>query len=112
MAEKKKPQDHLEKVEKPSVNTTEAAWVITHKGITVMVEKDALNDFELLDDLAALQADEKANAFRMPGLLRRLAGDEGYKAITDGLRGANGRVPIPETVQFVFEMFQVINPNS
>lgn len=112
MSEPKKPQDHLSKQEKPKVVTESDRWVVTHEGITLTVLKEALDDFELLDDLAALQSDEKAGAVRFPSLLRHLAGDEGFKAVTDGLRAENGRVPIAKTVQYILEVFGALNPNS
>lgn len=112
MAEPKKPQDHLEKIEKPKVVTTEDRWTVTHKGITLVVLKETLDDFELLDDLAALQADERKASIRFPSMLRKLAGEEGFKAVTDGMRGSNGRVPIAPTVQFILEVFNSLNPNS
>jgi len=45
-------------------------------------------------------------------MLRRLAGAEGYRAVTDGMRGESGRVPVAATVQFVFEVFGALNPNG
>lgn len=112
MATPKKPQDHQPKIVKPKVTKTDAGWDVEHKGVKLTVLTEALNDFELLDDLAALQVDEARSAHRIPLMLRRLAGNDGFKAVTDGLRGENGRVPIPETVQFVLEVFQALNPNS
>lgn len=112
MNEPRMPQDHLAKVEKPKVVAGDDRWTVTHQGITLVVLREALDDFELLDDLAALQADEKKGSIRFPPLLRRLAGEEGYRAVTDGMRGSNGRVPIAQTVQFILEVFQALNPNS
>ncbi|RLK47618.1 hypothetical protein [Microbacterium telephonicum] len=113
MTTPKQPQDHLPKAEKPNVETTDSGWKITHRGITIEVQKEALDDFELLDDVAALQADEVKGAARVPGMLRRLAGADGFRAVTDGLRdSATGRVKASEAVQFVFQVFTAINPNS
>lgn len=112
MVAPKKPQDHQPKVEKPKVVEGPDGWTVTHRGVTLTVLKESLNDFELLDDLSALQVDEKRSAHRIPLMLRRLAGDDGFKATMEKLRGENGRVPIPETVQFVLEVFRALNPNS
>lgn len=112
MAESKKPQDHKTKDSKPKVSASAEGWEVNHRGVSLNISKESLNDFELLDDLSALQMDEQRNAHRIPLMLRRLAGDDGFRAVMDGLRAANGRVPIPETVQFVLEVFNSINPNS
>lgn len=109
----KKPQDHKPKQEKPRVERTDDGWVVTHRGITLTVLKESLDDFELLDDLAELQRDERRGAPRVPSMLRRLAGKEGFRAVTDGLRDKEtGRVPASDAVVFVFEVFQALNPNG
>lgn len=124
MSEIKQPQDHLQKAEKPKVETVDvtfgegdtkrvvAAKRTTIRGITVTVTNEALDDFELLDDL---QAAETGNAARLPSLLRRLLGD-GYKAAMDGLRDpVTGRVPVAGDaggVQFIKELLVALNPNS
>ncbi len=111
MAEPKKPQDHKPKTESPKVIVNDDSWDVTHRGVHLVIQKEALNDFELLDDLAALQTDQKKASPRIPMVLRRLAGDDGFRATMDGLRGENGRVPIPETTKFVLEIFRSLNPN-
>lgn len=109
----KKPQDHKPKMDKPKVTETDAGWDITHQGISVSVPRDALDDFELLDDLAELQRNEQRGTARVPSMLRRLAGAEGFRAVTEGLRDpVSGRVPASTAVRFVFEVFQALNPNG
>lgn len=113
MAQAKKPQDRQPKQVKPSVTQTDAGWDITHQGIAISVPREALDDFELLDDLAVLQRDEKRGTPRVPSMLRRLAGEDGYQAVLTGLRDAStGRVPASVAVRFVFEVFQALNPNG
>jgi hypothetical protein len=113
MTEPKKPQDRKPpKTDAPKVTETDAGWDVTHRGISLTVVKESLDDFELLDALASIQRDEKRNAHLIPFLLRRIAGDDGFRAVTDGMRGENGRVPIAETTQFVMEVFSALSPNS
>ncbi|MGX9349168.1 hypothetical protein [Microbacterium sp. KNMS] len=111
MAAPKKPQDRKPKDEpKPRVEEMDAGWRVTHRGITVTVPREALDDFELLDDLAELQKDPKRGTPRVPSMLRRLAGTDGFRAVTDGLRDKEtGRVPASTAVRFVFEVFQSLN---
>lgn len=107
------PQDHLEKAQKPKVTETETGWDITHRDITIHVDRAALDDFELLDDLAELQRNEAKGSIRVPSMLRALAGPDGFRAVTDGLRDKEtGRVQASTAVAYVFEMFQALNPNG
>lgn len=113
MAAPKKPQDHMSKTESPKVVEITDGWTVTHKGITVTVLKESLDDFELLDDLAELQRDQQRGTTRVPSMLRRVAGEDGFKAVTDGLRDPKtGRVAASTAVEFVFEVFQALNPNG
>jgi len=113
MTDPKKPQDHKSKVDAPKVTKTDAGWDVTHRGISFSVDGDALDDFELLDDLAELQRDSKRGTVRVPSMLRKLAGDEGFRAVSDGLRNPEtGRTQASVAVQYVFEVFQALNPNG
>lgn len=107
----KKPADHKPKVEKPKVEKVEGGRKVTHRGIVLTIEDAAFDDFELLDDLRAVQDNDDAS--RMPSLLRRLAGDDGYRAVMEGLRNKKtGRVSISDGVPFVQDIFEALNPNS
>lgn len=121
MAAPKKPQDHLPKIEKPKVETVEVtigegeeqrtapAQRTTVQGITVTVLDESLDDFELLDDLRAVDVDR--NASRLPALLRRLVGDD-YRDIMDQLRDSqSGRVPIQKATEFIRGLMEALNPN-
>lgn len=118
----KQPQDHLEKVEKAKVETVEvtvgegedartipAKRTIIH-GITVTVLDEALDDFELLDDLRAVDVDH--NVSRLPSVLRRLVGDD-YQAVLDGLRDkVTKRVSVEAGSTFIRSVIEALNPNS
>ncbi|MFZ4841179.1 hypothetical protein [Mycetocola saprophilus] len=103
MGEVKKPQDHKKKVE-----VVDGAFRVTVRGIDLSVPKDVMDDFELLDDLAAAQ---KRDAVRLPSMLHRLVGED-FGRVMDGLRGENGRVSLEEGSEFVKELFEAIAPNS
>ncbi|MDF2992090.1 MAG: hypothetical protein K0S37_2604 [Microbacterium sp.] len=78
------------------------------KTVDVDVADEALDDFEVLDDIRAVQ--DQNDASRLPSLLRRLVGDQ-YRTVLDELRGANGRVSTSDGAQFVLDLFQALNPN-
>ena len=99
----KKPEDHKPKADKPKMIE------VTVNGLDLTIDPDALDDFELLDDLNALDQDEDAT--RLPSLLRRLLGDQ-YRPAIDSLRGENGRVSVEAGMNFLQEVMEAINPNS
>lgn len=107
MTAPRKPADHLPKAEKPKVEKIDGDFHVTHKGVTVTVATDALDDFELLDDIGAV---ENGNAARLPALLRRLIGPD-YKPVLDALRGESGRVKIEDAAQYVGDLLGAISPN-
>lgn len=95
MAGPKAPQDR-----KPKAGEPLKAEV---NGRTWTVDPDALDDFELLDDLGEVEA---GNAARMPRVLRKLLGSEQYKAALDSLRDDAGKVSATAGVEFVGELFK------
>lgn len=100
----KKPEDHQPKSEpKPEVIK------VTVRGFDLTVPAEALDDFELMDDLYVLEQEEDPT--RLPVILRRLIGDR-YREVIVSLRGDNGRVSIADGSEFVGEVMEAINPNS
>lgn len=97
------PQDHKQKV-----STKDGVSTVTIKGVTVSVDKDALDDFELLDDLAKMQDGDGA---RIASVAHRLFGDD-FKKVMDGLRGENGRVSVETASEFISELLAAISPSS
>ena len=98
----KKPQDHQPKAEAPKdrvVTVDDQEWT---------VPAEALDDFELLDDLGAL---EDGNAARLPAVMRRLLGED-YKRALNHLRGEDGRVRIEPASEFIAAIMQGLDPNS
>lgn len=93
----KPPQDRLPKAGAPLTATV--------AGQEWTVDRDALDDFELLDDLGEI---EDGNAARMPRVLRRLLGDQ-YKAALDTIRDPQtGKVGVEAGAQFVRELFEAL----
>ena len=125
MAAPKKPQDHQQKKQKPVDVEIEIAdptpdeperirkvpgKQVTVDGIEVRVPDEALDDFEVLDDIRGVQ--DTNDVSRMPSLLRRLVGDD-YRRILDELRDeSTGRVGAAKASEFVFAVFEALNPSS
>lgn len=104
----KKPADRKPKAEKAD----EAPSLISAEllGQTWRVDADALDDFELLDDLAALQNDQDVT--RIPSALRRLLGQGDYKRALDALRDEKGKVRVEPAAEFMMELIGALDPNS
>ena len=101
----KQPSDHQPK--KGGANDTDRK--VTVAGREWTVSRDALDDFELLDDLGAI---EDGNAGRLPRVMRRLLGDE-YKDALDHLRDEDtGRVAVEPAAEFISDLLGGLNPNS
>lgn len=120
------PQDHQAK--KPKVKDVDGGRVVTfpdlvRKGadgkavlkdekpvpLSVTVLRESLDDFELLDDLRAIDVDK--NASRLPSLLRRLVGDQ-FGDVMNALRNEQGRVQIEPAQLWLKELMEALNPNS
>lgn len=97
----KKPQDR-----KPKAGDS---YTVEVRGETLTIPLDALDDFELLDDLDRLNEGETQ---RLPAVLRRLLGDD-YGRALDLLRDeGTGRVSLESGSGLVSEIFEALNPNS
>lgn len=101
----KKPQDH----KKPAPAPGEPI-VVEIDGNEYTIAADALDDFEMLDDLARLE-DGAGQLF--PRILRRLIGDDGFKRAMDALRDPEtGRVSGEAGAEFAAEIIQAAaNPS-
>ena len=75
----------------------------TNSGFGFELDKDAMNDMELLEELSAL---DKGDATVLPSVMERLVGAEQKKALYDHVRNEKGRVPIDKIMQEVKEIFE------
>ena len=100
----KKPEDH-----KPKASDAPEVIEVTVRGVDLKIDADALDDFELMDDLNELEQNE--NPARLPSILRRLVGDQ-YRSVMDAIRGENGRVSVEAGSEFLGEVMEAISPNS
>lgn len=73
----------------------------TKTGFAFLVDKNALNDMELVDILADDTVDE---SFRMSRLVKKLLPGDQRKALYDHVR-VNGRVPVDAVIAEVEDIF-------
>ena len=74
---------------------------VTKTGFHYCVDKNSMNDMELVDILADSSMDD---AFRMSHVLRRLLPEDQHKALYNHVR-VNGRVPVDAIVAEVEDIF-------
>ena len=74
-------------------------------GFDVEVPDEALDDFELLEDLAEI--DETENAAKVLSVYKRLLGTEQFKALKEHLRGESGRVSTKLMMDTLAEIFEL-----
>lgn len=103
-ADVKRPADRKVKANKDGSRTVEV------RGLSISVSGEVLDDFELLDDLDAL---DQGNGTRLPSVLRRLIGKENFGGAMDILRDPEtGRVSVESGAEFVSEVLKAVAPNS
>lgn len=103
MTEPKKPQDR-----KPKVETVDGVSSVTIDGVRVSVAKDAMDDFELLDDLQQMQDGQGG---KITSVARRLFGEQ-YQDVIKALRGDDARLSVEKASAFVGKVLEAIAPNS
>lgn len=110
----KQPTDHMTKktaTKKVTEEVADKTFIKTELlGQTWKVDADTLDDFELLDDLAALQNEEDVT--RVPSALRRLLGKDDYRRALDALRDDKGKVRIEPAAEFMMALIEALDPNS
>lgn len=98
----KKPQDRKVKASDD--------YRVKYRNRVFVIEKDALDDIELLEDLNAA---DKGNVQVLPSMLLRLIGKEQRDKAYELLRNKEtGRVKSSEVSQFVADIFSQIDPKS
>lgn len=121
----KQPQDRKPKQEKPQEAETKSVqtkfkrdgreldgFAVTLHGITVYVPIEAINDFELMDDLNRLQSGDVRNVTSVASVLRGFIGED-FKPAMDAIRDPEtGRVTIEAGTRFLFDVIRGINPNG
>jgi hypothetical protein len=100
----KQPEDH-----KPKQIAVDETLTATVDGMEITVPTDAMDDFELLDDIARLDG---GDATRFPSILRRLIGNTQMRDVLDHLRDdETGRITVERGSEFVRDLLMELRPN-
>lgn len=85
---------------------------ITLDGITISIPDDARDDFELLAAIAQMDDAHARGSNKVlvyfPEVLRRLAGEAGWRTVMNGLRDENGRVRVEPAVNFLNTVLYIL----
>jgi len=83
---------------------------VPFRGLTVDVPREALDDFELIADLAAFE--RQGDLTVLPGVLDRLVGDQ-YREVLETARDkSTGRISLEAGATLVQELLGALDPNS
>ena len=111
-------QDHKPKAKKSGKKKASAARKAAALGEDIVVEIDGqtwtvsshvLDDFELLEDLDAI---DSGNPARLPKVLRKMLGQEQYAKVMNTLRDEHGVVRVEKAADFFYAVMTQANPNS
>ena len=96
------------------VTTTpdDAPVKLTVQGIEVEVPQDALNDFELMVHVMAVDMGDTHSIVHADQGLKLLLGLEQHAAVMAALRAKHGRVTIEGGLEFFVELIKAVLPNS
>ena len=104
-ASAKTPQDR-----KPKQTAT--MLTATVRGIDVEVAPEALDDWELMEAIAAVDGGDQEAMMQMPAIVKRLIGPDAYAKAKESVRDDTGRVSAEAMGEFVAELFTALAPNS
>jgi hypothetical protein len=83
--------------------------ITTSKGFTCAIPEEALDDYELLEDLVAAQNGEQ---LRIMDAARRLLGNDQMKELKEFVRSENGRVKASDIFAAVSEIFAILTEQN
>ena len=90
--------------------TEPETFAVDLDGLTVHVRKSIFDDFEFLEDLAALE--ESPNPLPVINLMRRVFPEEDYTAVKEHARGEDGVVSATAMSTLLFDALKGLDPNS
>lgn len=105
----KQPEDHKPKAANPKVTRDGDVTTVTHLGLTLTVDGDAFNDYEVM---VALSAVDEGRLDKLDAALRGVFGDAGRATVLEHFRDEKTRrVPLISVVEFFGEVMEAIAPN-
>lgn len=106
------PADHKKPASDEKAQATGAPIEVEVFGHTYVIDQDALDDAEVLEDIGRL---DDGDTGRVPSIMRRMLGEKQHAKVKERLRNPDtGRVPLHGDrgyLQFFRELFEAANPS-
>ncbi|MDY6211987.1 hypothetical protein [Hornefia butyriciproducens] len=77
-------------------------------GFTVKISDEALDDFEIFEDMAVIEEDD-SNIGKFIAIYKRLLGVKQYNRLKEYMRGKNGRISTTAMAETLKEIFELNN---
>lgn len=84
-------------------NEAAAVTGTTESGFRYTLPPDAIDDYELLENLCDI---DNGDASKITGTARQLLGDAQIEALKDHVRKENGRVPASKMMEEIVQIFK------
>lgn len=82
--------------------------IVDFEGTQYFVDKDAVNDLDVMEDLADIQADPEQNSAMMVRVIRKIVGREQWNKFKDSQRNESGRVTGDNLEEFINKIFKAV----
>ena len=86
--------------------------LIEFEGAQYSVDKDAVNDLDVMEDLADIQADPEQNSAMMVRVIRKIVGREQWNKFKDSQRNEAGRVTGDNLEAFINKIFRAVGASD
>lgn len=86
--------------------------IVDFEGTQYFVEKDAVNDLDVMEDLADIQADPEQNSAMMVRVIRKIVGREQWNKFKDSQRNEAGRVTGDNLEAFINKIFRAVGASD
>lgn len=93
-------------VEPEKVRVSKA--LVDFEGTQYFIEKDAVNDLDVMENLAEIQADPENNSAMMILVIRKIVGREQWNKFKESQRTETGRVTGDNLEAFINKIFKAV----
>lgn len=82
--------------------------IVDFEGTQYFIEKDAVNDLDVMEYLAEIQADPEQNSAMMILVIRKIVGKEQWDKFKESQRSESGRVTGDNLEAFINKIFKAV----
>lgn len=82
--------------------------IVDFEGTTYFIEKEAVNDLDVMENLAEIQSDPENNSAMMILVIRKIVGREQWNKFKESQRTETGRVTGDNLEAFIEKIFKAV----